>query len=64
MKLELIASNIKCGGCAQAIKDGLQGLAASIDVDIDSGKVSLDGDQLDEAAIRSKLGELGYPAVD
>jgi copper chaperone CopZ len=64
MELELTASNIKCGGCVQAIRDGLRELATSVDVDIDSGKLSLSGEQLDEATIRNKLAELGYPAVD
>ncbi len=63
MEIELTAGNIKCGGCAQAIRDGLADLADDVEVDIDTGKVLVRGKQLDETAIRNKLADLGYPAA-
>ena len=55
--------NVKCGGCAKAIQDGLGGMAGvdSVEVDIESGTVTVNGDALDRAALSAKLGELGYP---
>jgi copper chaperone len=64
--LEIQAQNIKCGGCASAIENGLKALPGveQIDVAIDTGRVSIQGPALDESAIRAKLAELGYPAAD
>ena len=52
-ELKLRVSNVKCGGCASAIRDGLSSLPGieAIEVDIASGTVH----------IHTKLGELGYP---
>ena len=62
-ELELKVLNVKCGGCASAIRDGLLPLPGieAIEVDITSGTVSIRGSGLDTTAIHSKLGELGYP---
>lgn len=64
-KLEIQASNIKCGGCVSNVENGLKVLAGitSIEVDIPSNKVTVEGPGLDKAAIEAKLAELGYPAV-
>ena len=65
-KLEVKVANVKCGGCVNAIQEGLAALPGirSIDVDITSGMVSIQGTKLDNAVINSKLGELGYPVSD
>lgn len=57
------ASNIKCGGCAANIENGLKTLAgvSDIKVDISSGNVTVSGENLDRASISQKLAELGYP---
>jgi copper chaperone len=62
-EMELKVINVKCGGCASAIRDGLLSLPGieAIDVDIASGMVCIRGSGLDTTAIHSKLGELGYP---
>lgn len=64
-KLEIQASNIKCGGCVSNVTNGLKDLpgVAEINVDIPSNVVSVSGDNLDKAVIENKLSELGYPAV-
>ena len=62
-ELKLRVSNVKCGGCASAIRDGLSSLPGieAIEVDITSGTVHISGTGLDTTAIHTKLGELGYP---
>lgn len=62
--LELDVENVKCAGCASAIQDGLTSLEGieKVEVEIESGHVSISGDSLSATAIREKLSELGYPA--
>ena len=64
-KLEIQASNIKCGGCVSSVENGLKELPSIINVavDIPSNKVTVEGSDLDKAVIETKLAELGYPAV-
>lgn len=61
---ELIVENIKCGGCANSIKKGLEKLGEGVDVsvEIEEGKVLLSS----ENAINVKkyvksLASMGYP---
>ena len=56
-------SNVKCGGCASAIQDGLGALPGvdKVEVIIDSGEVSVSGEDLNRATLAAKLAELGYP---
>jgi len=61
----ILVANVKCGGCASTIKEGLAGLSGveSVDVDVAEGAVTIglvDADRL--ASVKSKLAELGYPA--
>lgn len=55
--------NVKCGGCASAIENGLKSLPGvdSIEVAIDTGKVTVIGSELSRERITGKLQELGYP---
>lgn len=64
--LEIKAQNIKCGGCAATIENGLKPLPGieQVSVEIDSGLVRITGSELSEQQIRDKLSELGYPAID
>lgn len=57
--------NVKCGGCAANIKNGLAELTgvSKIEVRIESGEVAVEGDQLDRQQLAEKLGQLGYPEV-
>ena len=63
--IQLQAQNIKCGGCAANIEKGLSSMAgiASVEVDIASGMVTIEGEMLDQTSITAKLAELGYPVV-
>ena len=60
---QFTVKNIKCGGCASAIKAGLEGLPGveAVEVSIDQGKVTVTGEGLSRDELAAKLGELGYP---
>lgn len=64
--LQLQAQNIKCAGCAANIKNGLGELNGidSVEVEIDTGTVTIEGSSLDTDTISAKLAELGYPVQD
>ncbi len=59
-----MAQNIKCGGCASAIEEGLGKLegVSSVSVGVASGQVTVEG-TLERAALAAALAELGYPEV-
>ena len=65
-QLRLQASNIKCGGCVEAIRSGLTPLPGvdEVEVDIKTGAVAVTGEQLDEQHIVAVLAELGYPPTN
>ncbi len=56
-------NNVKCGGCAEIIREGLSGQigVAAVDVDVAGGKVTVNGEALDRGGLTTKLAELGYP---
>lgn len=56
-------NNVKCGGCVANIQTGLSAMAGveKVDVDQPTGKVVVEGSELDRAALSAKLAELGYP---
>ncbi len=55
--------NVKCGGCAANIQNGLGALDGiqSVEVAVDGGRVTVTGTTLDRTALAAKLSELGYP---
>lgn len=55
--------NVKCGGCAGTIRDGLLTVAGVKDVAvaIPGGEVTVSGEHLNRAALAQKLRQLGYP---
>lgn len=57
--------NVKCAGCAANIKNGVGELngVTQVEVKIDSGSVTVQGERLDRGQIRTKLAALGYPEV-
>ena len=61
--LVLQVDNVKCGGCASAIRDGLLTLGGihEVEVKIETGEVTLRGEGYNDNEIKSKLHELGYP---
>ena len=55
--------NVKCGGCAGTIRQGLSAMTGVKDVAvvIEGGEVTVSGDDLDRPALAQKLSQLGYP---
>ncbi len=63
MAIELRVQNVKCGGCVKAIQDGLARLpgVGDVQVEIETGRVRVEGEDLDRDRIAAALAELGYP---
>ncbi len=63
--LDIAVENIKCGGCAKTIRTRLlqeQGVSA-VEVDIETGRVSIAADADTRPALVERLAGLGYPEV-
>jgi copper chaperone len=60
---EFTVSNVKCGGCASAIQNGLKDIPGvdTVEVSVESGTVTITGEQLSRQQLGAKLAELGYP---
>ena len=66
MATEVIqVKNVKCGGCASAIQNGLSSIDGvnHVEVDIESGTVTVTVDGPSREQLSAKLAELGYPTV-
>jgi copper chaperone len=63
MSLSIQVENIKCGGCANSIKKRLMDEArvSTVEIDVENGMVSIDGENLDRDAIAAHLLKMGYP---
>jgi len=61
----IAVENIKCGGCANSIRKGLleDSHIHEVEVDIETGKVTIDGDEGVRDDVAAKLAHLGYPEV-
>ena len=62
-QISLLANNIKCSGCADTIRTGLIAFSGvdNVKVEIDTGTVTILGEQLDAASLFAALSEMGYP---
>ncbi len=60
----ITVQNVKCGGCASNITQGLEEMdgISSVAVEVESGTVTIEGETVERETIISKLDELGYPA--
>ena len=66
MKYEIAVENIKCGGCANSIRNKLISDASvnEVIVNKEEGIVTIDGtDDLNGDALAKQLASMGYPAV-
>jgi len=63
MNYEISVENIKCGGCANTITTKLNALDEVDDcqVDVESGAVSIAGDESHKRLVTQLLLKLGYP---
>lgn len=65
MSYSIDVENIKCGGCANSIRKGLlehQGVTDVV-VDIEGGRVTIDGDDSQRDELAMALAHMGYPEV-
>ncbi len=53
---------MSCGHCRAAVTAEVEKVAgvASVDVDLDAKRVTVAGEQLDDAAVRAAIDEAGY----
>ena len=67
MKTAIInVDNIKCGGCANSVRKGLEKIEGvqDVKVDIESGEVNVDYEgNIDRSQFVEALGKMGYPEV-
>ena len=64
---KIIVENLKCGGCANTIKNRLINLTGvfSIEIDIESAVIKVEHNQsISRLDIISQLQSLGYPELD
>ena len=63
MTYEITVENIKCGGCAGTITKRLNDLEVISDcqVDVESGMVTITGDESNKDTVTALLLKLGYP---
>ena len=63
MQEQFHVQNVKCGGCVNTIRNGLQAMdgVTAVAVDIATGQVDVSGEHLSRAALSARLAELGYP---
>ena len=56
---------IHCAHCVAAVKEEVTGVSGveSVDVDLESKRVTVSGDAVDDAAVRAAIGEAGYEAA-
>ena len=66
MTVSILVENIKCGGCANSIKSGLEADPGvrSAAVQVEQGLVEVDCDEALRPDLVVKLAQLGYPEVD
>lgn len=63
MDIHLEVQNIKCGGCAAAISQGLMEdeRVEQVEVDIEHARVSVQAQSDIRADLQARLSALGYP---
>ncbi|OUC95962.1 heavy-metal-associated domain-containing protein [Streptosporangium minutum] len=55
-------TGMTCGHCVSSVKEEVGEVpgVTGVDVDLQSGRVDVSGDPLDDAAIRAAIAEAGY----
>ena len=63
MKFEFTVQNVKCGGCASAIQNGLRQDAQvrEVTVDVPTGRVMVETEGDSRTELSAALQALGYP---
>ncbi|MDO6742985.1 heavy-metal-associated domain-containing protein [Tenacibaculum soleae] len=65
MKQEIYIENLKCGGCANTITNGLKAIdkVSEVSVDVEKSLVTLITNETTLVVVKEKLAKLGYPEV-
>ena len=65
MKQEIYIENLKCGGCANTITNGLKAIdkVSEVNVDVEKSLVTLIANETTLVTVKEKLTKLGYPEV-
>ena len=65
MKQEIYIENLKCGGCANTITNGLKAIdkVSEVSVDVEKSLVTLIANETTLVTVKEKLTKLGYPEV-
>jgi copper chaperone CopZ len=65
MKNEIYIANLKCGGCANTIINGLNSIneVSEVNVDVEKSLVTLVANEATLGLVKEKLSKLGYPEV-
>ena len=65
MKQEIYIENLKCGGCANTIINGLTSIenVTNVSVDVEKSLVTFFANNDDLKTVKDKLSKLGYPEV-
>lgn len=63
---QFVVRNVKCNGCVNTIHKNLGAVAGveRVDVTLESGQVSVEGNDLSRDLLSTRLVELGYPLVN
>jgi len=63
--LTYTVSGMTCGHCERAVVDEVSAVTGvtGVDVDLDTKRVVVSGEALDDAAVRAAIAEAGYAAV-
>ena len=63
-RVELVVPDMSCGHCKRAVTEALMALPAvtSVQVDLETKQVTVEGEALDDAALRATIVDAGYQA--
>jgi copper chaperone len=63
-RVELVVPDMSCGHCKRAVTEALMELpaVASVQVDLETKQVTVEGEALDDAALRAAIVDAGYQA--
>ena len=66
MKKVLLVEGMTCGHCEKAVKEALGELegVSLVEVDLDSKKVEVEGDNLQDNLIKQAVEEAGYEVLE
>ena len=63
VRIEIAVQNVKCGGCVSAIQDALRDVTgvSSVEVDVPTGRVTVETDRELASELAEALTRIGYP---